>query len=137
MSILKFQEKDIKSAKWHLERAHRLLPTMPFVSNNLAWVLSTEEPVDYDRALSLIQSALESFPDEPRLLDTRATILMKLERWEEALDDLERALRNELIPTRQAELHKKLAIVCDKINQPGLAEKHRKLAANPEPPPQP
>ncbi len=137
MSILKFQEKDIKSAKWHLERAHRLLPRMPFVSNNLAWILSTEEPVDYDRALSLIQSALESFPDEPRLLDTRATILMKLERWEEALDDLERALRNELIPTRQAELHKKLAIVCDKINQPGLAEKHRKLAANPEPPPQP
>ena len=137
MSILKFNEREIKSAKWHLERAHRLLPKMPFVSNNLAWILSTEEPVDYERALALIQPAVESFPEEPRLLDTRATILMKLERWEEALDDLEHALRNQLIPTEQIELHKKLAIVCDKINQPGLAEKHRKLAANPNLIPQP
>ena len=132
MSILKFKEQEIESAKWHLERAHRLIPQMPFVSNNLAWLLATEQPINLDRALTIIEPATEAFPDEPRLLDTRATILMKLERWEEALDDLERALRNQLIPSGRVELHEKLAIVCDKINQPGLAEKHRKLAADPD-----
>lgn len=132
MSILKWNHDDLKNTKWHLERAHQLLPEMPFVANNLAWILATESPIDLPRALSLIQPVVEKFPGEPRLLDTLATVHIGLEQWEPALDALERALQNQDSLPARSELHEKLALVCDKLEQPELAEQHRLLAENPE-----
>ncbi len=128
MSILKWKENDIPATKWHLERAYSLLPDMPFVANNLAWILATEDPVDIDQALEVISPVVEKYPNEPRLLDTHATILMKQEKWTEALDGLERALMHQKNENARAELHTKLAEVCEQLNQSQLAAKHRELA---------
>ena len=77
MSILKWKQNDVESARFHLERAYRLTPDMPFVANNLAWILATEEPSDVPRALEILEPAAQKYPNEPRLQDTYGTILMK------------------------------------------------------------
>lgn len=132
MSILKWKEKDVPASRFHLERAYALLPEIPFIANNLAWLLATEEPVDLNRALSLIEPAVKEYPNEPRLLDTRGTIRMKLEKWNEALDDFERALQYQIAEASQTELHEKLAIVYGKLHQPELEKKHLEMVKNPE-----
>ncbi|MCA8986318.1 MAG: tetratricopeptide repeat protein [Planctomycetaceae bacterium] len=128
MSILKWKQNDVESARFHLERAYRLTPDMPFVANNLAWILATEEPSDVPRALEILEPAAQKYPNEPRLQDTYGTILMKLDRWNDALDKLERALINQQKPDQRIKLHEKLAEVYDHLKQPQLAEKHRAYA---------
>jgi Flp pilus assembly protein TadD len=78
-----------EEARYHWEMAYKLSPGGPMVANNLAWVLAFYPPVDLDRALSLIDSAIKQAPQDPRLHGTRGHILGKLGRHKEALDELE------------------------------------------------
>lgn len=83
-----FRRKDEAGTRRHWEKAHELSKGAPVVSNNLAWNLATSEPVDLKRALSLIEDALTKIPNEPRFRSTRGQILIRLERYREALPDL-------------------------------------------------
>ncbi|HWA98255.1 MAG TPA: tetratricopeptide repeat protein [Pirellulales bacterium] len=76
-------------ARRHYEEALRRQPDLAEASNNLAWLLSHAEPLDLDRALSLVESALQAHPHHPTLLETRGHVYVQLERWEDARRDLE------------------------------------------------
>src|SRR5438445_652901 len=78
-------------ARTHLEQAFRLAPQEGLVANNLAWLLAQPPSPDLPRALALIDSVLARWPDQPNYLETRGQILVKLQRWNEALADLEMA----------------------------------------------
>jgi len=113
------------SALFHLERAYKLDKELGPVANNLAWLLAHQEPPDLERALTIIDSVLGRWPDVAQYRDTRGQILVKLERWEDALEDLERALPQ--MP-RDGPLHIALAQVYRKLGQVSLAQKHEQLA---------
>lgn len=118
---------DLDQAMVHLEQAYRLNPQMPVVLNNLAWVLANSAEPQLDRALELTNSALRLAPAQPEIRETRGQILVRMQRWQEALVDLELALRG--FPKR-SQLHATLALVYKKLGDTELAEKHKQRAAN-------
>jgi tetratricopeptide (TPR) repeat protein len=119
-----------ETAIFHFERAYQLDDSLGPVANNLAWILSHDDAEQVDepqlkRALQLIDSVIERWPNNPTYRDTRGQVLVKLGRWKAALDDLEFAL-----PTMSdnAELHLALAVTYDNLGRKTLAAKHQELA---------
>ena len=126
LGLKAWRSDDLETARFHFERAYALDPTLAGVANNLAWVLSHQKQPELDRALEIINSAAEQFPDSSSFLDTRGEIYVKLERWNEALNDFERAL-----PAMRdnARLHGSLATVYENLDKPSIAKRHREEAA--------
>jgi tetratricopeptide (TPR) repeat protein len=122
---------DVENASMHLEMAYQGNPQMPAVLNNLAWAIANRDPPDLQRALQLAQAAKKLFK-HPEISDTIATILVRLGRYQEAVSELETALRG--LPNRQV-LHRKLAALYEKLGDTRLAEQHRRLAEQTAPPP--
>ncbi len=114
-------------ARFHMERAVELGGARSAtVVNNLAYMLAHSEPADLARALELIDVALEAQPDQLRFHETRGRILAKLERWHEALEELERssaAVRD------KAGHHRILADVYQALGLDDLAALHREQAS--------
>lgn len=128
LGIKAWQGQNARDAVWHLERAYKLDASLADLANNLAWVLAHDEHhADPERALTLINSVLETKPDHAAYIETRGQILVKLKRWDEALDDLERALPEY---QQNIQLHESLATVYENIGQTSLASKHANVAAN-------
>lgn len=125
-----FQERDLEAAAYHLERARALLPNALIVANNLAWFLAFRDPPDLQRAEDLINSVLQTAPNDPRFLDTRGQIYAKQGRWNEAIADLERALDAGL---PGAETHLALALCYESKGLPDLAAYHSRLAESEAP----
>lgn len=109
----------------HLEQAYQLAPSMGVVANNLAWVLASAQPPDLKRALALMNSVLERWPNEPMFRDTRGLVLAKMGRWKEALTDLQAALPGY---PKSAGLHRRLAEAYDRLGATDMAAQHRRLA---------
>jgi len=112
-------------ARLHLEQAYRADKRLPAVLNNLAWVLTNADPPELDRALSLADAALELAPGHSEIRATRGQILARLERWHDAVADLELALTD--FPDRTT-LHGVLADAYTALGDEELAERHRELA---------
>ena len=93
----------------------------PVAKNNYAWLLANVEPVDLDNALRLVNEALALMPDEFRFRETRGQILVQLERWDDAIVDLEFALNG--MP-KSVEIQKSLAVAYRATGQPELAALH-------------
>lgn len=93
--------------------------------NNLAWVLANSEPKDLDRALNLVDQALQLKPNDHRYRETRGQILTGLEQWAGAIKDLEFALNG--LPSA-ADVHKSLAECYEQIGNRDLAQAHSKAA---------
>jgi len=126
MSNLKSLQDRTEDAQWHIEKAYALDPKFAVIANNLAWFLAKDgETQDLDRAYELAVSVVEQVPDDPRLRDTLATVLMKQEKYDEALSQFEMVLRD-IVDKKP--VHKNLAFVYEKLGKPDLAEAHRKLA---------
>jgi len=106
-----------------LEKASEQLPQMPVLLNNLAWTLASADPPQLDRALSMAHAAAKLWPVHPEIRETRGVILFKLERWKEAVVDLEAALA--AFPDRP-HLHEHLADVYEHLGDQALAERHRR-----------
>jgi tetratricopeptide (TPR) repeat protein len=113
-------------ARRHLEQAYRLNSRLPALLNQLAWALACGEPPELERALRLAETAVELSPDEPELLATRGKVLARLERWQEALTDLEAVLTS---GSEQGELHATLAEVYTALGDAEMAKRHQALAA--------
>jgi tetratricopeptide (TPR) repeat protein len=117
---------DSGGEKLHLDQAYQLDPKSGRIANNLAWVLSQPPNADLPRALALISAPLEREPNNPVYRDTRGRIYMAMERWKDALSDLEVILAN---APGTSGLHSSLAEIYDKLGQPALAAEHRKIDA--------
>ena len=112
-------------AMFHFERAMEIRSDMTALLNNMAWLIANDpKNPDLDRAMALITSALKTRPDDASFLDTRGTIYFLQEDWRSALADLEQALSG--VRDKSA-VHKKLAIIYDKLKLPEIAEQHRLL----------
>jgi tetratricopeptide (TPR) repeat protein len=75
----------------YFDRVLRLDSTNVFVLNNYAYYLALREE-DLEKALKLSKQCVAQQPDNPTYLDTYAWVLYKLERFEEALANIEKAM---------------------------------------------
>jgi predicted Zn-dependent protease len=128
-----YRHEQNEAARIHLEQAYQLSPEAPLISNNLACILMRGPNPDLQRALALVDSALQAEPHQPHFRETRGQILVKLGRYREALNDLETARRD--MPAT-VPLHLALATTYEKLGMATLAEEHRRLAT-PKPSGQP
>jgi tetratricopeptide (TPR) repeat protein len=93
--------------------------------NNLACALLQQEKGPLDKALAASNKAVELKPDDFRFRETRGEILLKLSRWQEAVDDLEYALNG--LPDAIV-IHQSLGKAYDAIGNKELAAVHRQYA---------
>ncbi len=125
MGNLCWLEDDRQTASFHFERAMDIREDMAVVLNNLAWLISHDDEPDFERALGLVNSALEERPEYASFLDTRGTIYFLQEEWLKALKDIEPALSG---LKDKAEAHRKLAKVYEELGHPEISEQHRRMA---------
>ena len=117
---------DLKKALVHAEAAYAAMPGVPEMGNNLAFLLMSNEPPDLERAVKLADAAVNSAPDNPNFRETRGQILVKLQRYRDAVPDLELALRQ---LKNMPGIHTGLADAYEHLGDRELAAKHRELAA--------
>jgi tetratricopeptide (TPR) repeat protein len=122
-----WQNNRAEEARLHWERSHELAPEFLGVTNNLAWVVSTGPKADPQRALDLINLAIDQSSGEfkARLRGTRGHVLIQMKRWKEALADLESDLPFE---AGNADVQSDLAAVYTALGLPDQAAEHRRLA---------
>ena len=145
-----FEQKQLDKARFHWERAFELEPRLLIAANNVAWLLAhpapldrqqalavfaalgspatlftTQDPENLKRSLQLIETVVKQVPNNASFRETRGQILIIMERWKDAIGDLEYALP---LLTDKAPIHTSLALAYDKLGLPELAEPHRKLA---------
>ncbi len=118
-----WQQDHKPEARMHWERAYALAPQFKGVLNNLAWALSeSSDPADLARGLDLINLALEKPPIVRNYLGTRGRILLHLQRWKEAVADLEAALA---AAPGNANLHSDLAKAYSALGFDEIAHEHQ------------
>lgn len=93
----------------------------PAILNNLAMAKLREGKTDYAEVLKLADSALQKVPENPDFLSTRAEIYMAMNRWQEALADLQKALPSRV---NNGPLHVLLSKVFSALGDSAMAEKH-------------
>lgn len=131
LSNLAWLEKNPSQAAFHLEQAIRLDGSMSVIANNLAWVLAHDvESPDLERALKLSNASLVNSPEHPRFLDTRGTILFKMNRIQEGLADLEKALPG---LKDQAKICRKIAAGYRRLDMEEAALSYERRAATAAP----
>lgn len=122
LSNLAWLKKDQDVAAFHLEQAIGLDANMPVIANNMAWLLAHDDPPELERALKIADAVIEDYPDNPRFLDTRGTVLVKMQRFQDGLVDLEKALPG--MPDRGT-IHAKIAEAYEQLGMTALAKTHR------------
>ena len=98
----------------------------PVILNNQAWLLAHTEPTNIKQALVLIEQAISIDKSRVDLRGTRGLILVKLERWDEAIRDLQSALNGN--PSHARLYHHALAAAYEKSGHQKLATLHRNRA---------
>ncbi|KAA5543830.1 hypothetical protein FYK55_11720 [Roseiconus nitratireducens] len=98
---------------------------MPGLLNNLAVALSLSDKRFLPQALDLSNEALRQLPGHPSLLETRGQILLRLQRYEEAIVDLEKTLAN---PAMRPTAHAGLAEAYGALGNKELARRNQILA---------
>ncbi len=116
---------DMTEAEGHLKLAMSDSANIPGVLNNLAVVLYQQDNPDLDRALSLVNAALKSVPNQPVIRETRGQILLRLKQYKEAIFDLEFALSAKAPPQP---IHEALSEAYEAIGMVDLARTHQELA---------
>lgn len=123
-----WQHGETEAARTHFTLAFELAPNIPAVANNMAMLLVVGDHADPARALQIIQSALEKYPDEPDLRETRGQVFLKLKNWQAAVKDLEFALPRLHNPR---ESHRALAEAYRALGLNELAGQHQRAADAP------
>ena len=125
MGNLCWLEDDREGALFHFERATEIRDDVAVLLNNLAWLISHDKDApDFERAMGLVNSALDQRPDDPSFLDTRGTIFFLQQDWKPALVDFEKALSG--VRDKRA-VHEKLAIVYQELGMKEISEQHTRL----------
>ncbi|MGV3485934.1 MAG: hypothetical protein ACO1RT_16075 [Planctomycetaceae bacterium] len=116
---------DVAEATLHLELAAKGLPAAPAVLNNLAVALASRDTPDLERALRLVDAALKQVPSQPYFHETRAQILLKMERYADAVVSFEQALPATAL---RVQVHGGLSDAYRALGQDDLADQHQRLA---------
>jgi tetratricopeptide (TPR) repeat protein len=95
----------------------------PIVLNNLAVAIIRGEPKEKERALEQINQALALVPENSDILTTRGEIYVAMERWEDALKDLTRALE---LREGNFETHQMLERTFRALKNTEKADQHQK-----------
>ena len=119
------QRGDLAAARRYLEAAHKAAPELPEVANDLAAVMAEEANPDLEAALALVDSLLKEQPTNPFARQTRGLILLRKDRPEEAMLNLEYALPQ---LADQAKAREALAKIYAKLGLADLAAEHRRRA---------
>jgi len=115
-----------ESAQRHLTLASQHLPNSGAILNNLAVALSQREDSNLEQALQLSEQAIATVDrPSPYFYETRGQILYLMERYLDAIPDLERALAAEPLA---ANAHETLANCYAKIDEPELSKDHQAAA---------
>lgn len=125
LGSLHAEEGDNDLAAMHLEQACRLSPMSAPALNNLAWVLANSSQPKLERAVELATTAIEQQPSVANFLETRGQIYIKMERWKDAVTDLELALAR---MEKKAGVHAALAVAYRKLGDEKLAQLHEEAA---------
>lgn len=126
LSNILWEDDIFEESQFHMEKAYELDPKrFAVIANNLAWILAHADEPDLDRAYELSRSVCEKYPDNGRLRDTLATVLMKQKKYDQALVEFARSLPT--VSSRPT-VHNKMAEIYDAIGKPKYAEKHRARA---------
>jgi tetratricopeptide (TPR) repeat protein len=116
-----------ETARIHLREAVTLAPELLVAANNLAMLLAFGPNPDPAEALQIIDRVIERSPDFAQYRDTRGRILISLKRWQEALPELERALKT--YPNDRT-IHQALAEVYSHLGMPDIADEHKRRSAD-------
>jgi tetratricopeptide (TPR) repeat protein len=114
-----------KRAKVYLQQALKKDPQNSVALNNYAWLIIQEPNPNLSAALTAVNQAIEIAPKDFRYRETRGQILVRLGRWQEAVDDLEYAANG--MPSSK-EIHLALAKAYDALGDRQLAQVHRQHA---------
>jgi tetratricopeptide (TPR) repeat protein len=125
-----WEKGNIAESKHYWEKAMAMDDWPAEVANNLAWVTAFhDKPPDLKRALALVDAALQKEPNRPEFRGTRGHILAKMDRFREALAELEAAKAAYAKDPRQARpLYERLAEVCSKLGMEADAKHYKELA---------
>lgn len=115
----------LDEARFHWEHALETAPRFTAVANNLAWLLADGDKADPERALALIDAALQTNPGQPEFHGTRGRVLVRLKRWREAVREIEVGLAAN---PNNAELQSDFADAYDGLGLPHLAKPYRDKA---------
>jgi predicted Zn-dependent protease len=80
-------------AKEQYARALALETDLPAASNNLAWLLASEEGADLGEALRLAMQAKQALPDQPHITDTLGWVHYKRKSYSLAITQFRQALQ--------------------------------------------
>jgi len=100
-------------------------PKMHVLANNLSYMIAGESDADLEVALKLADQAVEAAPQLHQYWDTRATVLAKMGRLQEAAVDFQKALE---LTDRPREYQDKLADIYERLGDPELAARFRQAA---------
>jgi len=92
LGMTAWQQGDQETAQKYLNQAYNLAPNLPDVANNMALMLAVSDQPDLERALTVVQSLLDKYPEQPHYRDTRGQIYVLMGRYEDGIRDLEFAL---------------------------------------------
>lgn len=114
---------DVELAERHLKLASQHLPNSSAILNNLAVALTQRGQEHLEEALKLSERAIASVPQpSPYFYETRGQILFRMERYLDAIPDLERSLA---VDSLAAAAHQALATCYEHLDEPDLQADHQ------------
>lgn len=116
------RKEDWSRAESFLRKAVELEPNAAAFWNNLALALSSKPEPDLKNAEACIDKALKLDPSPALYHETRGQIMLKLERWPEAVQELELSLLS--IPA-DGNIHRGLSVAYEQLGDDDLADFHR------------
>jgi len=116
---------DSSEASKLLKRAAERNPQDAVAWNNYACSLMAVPGGDMDEALAAVEKALAIAPEAAQFRETRGQVLVRLERWAPAVEDLELAINS--MPDSKA-IHRSLAAAYTALGQQDLAAVHEQSA---------
>lgn len=130
MGACAMREGDAQQARSYIEQAYQSRPKEPAILNNMAFLISQDAATIPERALALANEAVElagaSHPGVANFRETRGQIFAKMEKWQDAKQDLEFAAQS---ITGNRDLHLTLALVYEKLGDLQAAQKQKSIAA--------
>ncbi|QDS86560.1 Tetratricopeptide repeat protein [Rosistilla ulvae] len=122
---------DDATAQIHMDQGFEKDPNLPTLLNNMAWLVARQDPPDLETALGYANKAIGLVGNNReiamRVRDTRGHILVKMERWQAAIDDLETALP-QLSDRAKINTHKALTKAYRVLGQNDAATAHQRQA---------
>ncbi len=108
----------------HWRIAEQQFPNTQFVVNNVIDVAATEFPNDFSNMMDMITLAIELFPDQPLLYQTRGMYLKQQGRYQDAVSDFLTASKE--LP-KLLSLHKYLIECYEQLGQANRVVEHKTI----------